>query len=154
MCLHSYNFILQVEAYTQQSEGKLSIVGYYHSEARVKAPELTAVARKIADKISSKQPNAVSLVIDNRKLDTYLHGDMSEHPFDLHTKDSGKGWKREPASQVSVASGGSWQSLQTAFASLHGQQVHSTLVDFDNHLDDISKDFLNPRITDLISAKK
>jgi len=143
--------LAMVEAYTKQSAGKLSIVGYYHAEARVQAADMTPVARKIADKISSKQSNAVAVVIDNRKLETFLKGDMSEHPFDLFTKDGSRGWRREPSSQVSVASEGSWQSLQTAFASLHGQQVHSTLVDFDNHLDDVSKDFLNPKITSLAS---
>mmetsp|Transcript_26897 Transcript_26897/g.58721 ORF Transcript_26897/g.58721 Transcript_26897/m.58721 type:complete len:229 (+) Transcript_26897:144-830(+) len=153
----------QVEAYTSQSQGKLQLVGYYHSEARYQAADMGPISRRVADRISDKYPGAVAVLLDNKKLGAFLQDQAGKektddskavvpataHPFDLFTRD-GRNWKREAASQFSLSgSGSSWKVLQENFVSLFKQQAHRNLNDFDEHLDDPSKDYLNPGLSKL-----
>lgn len=55
-------------------------------------------------------------------------------------------WRRDPHQAISLAQG-SWKELQSEFVSLFKQRLFSTLHDFDDHLDDVSKDPMNPHLT-------
>lgn len=122
------------------------MVGYYHSEARLQAADLTPVGRKVADKATAKQPAAVVILLDSRKLEPFLKGDSStQHPFEVFVKSGGSAWKREQPEKLSLAEG-SWTSLHADFVSLYKAHAQLSLVDFDNHLDDISKDYMNPQL--------
>lgn len=54
-------YLDQVEAYA--AEKGLTIVGYYHANERLDDNELSAVAKKIADKIQSYLPPACVLLV-------------------------------------------------------------------------------------------
>jgi hypothetical protein len=60
----------------------------------------------------------------------------------------GRGWKREAPGQVSV-SGGGVKAIRESFSSLFQQQAHRKLCDWDDHLDDLSKDPWNPSLAGL-----
>ena len=137
-----------MEALLQQQSGGLQIVGYYHSDARFGAGDLTPVGRKIADKISAKQPSAVVLLLDNKKLGAFVAGEDAQ-PFELFSKDGSKGWKREVPGTVRLQGGSSWKALQSEFSSLRRQRLHETICDFDDHLDDAQKDYMNPSLQNL-----
>ena len=116
------------------------------------------LSRRIADRIADKYPNALVILLDNKKLAAFNQQQGSSpddpapstsaplHPFEVFSRDGGKGsgWKREPQGLLSVAGGaGSLAAMRETFFSLFSQQAHRALVDFDDHLDDLSKDYLN-----------
>lgn len=53
------------------------------------------------------------------------------------------GWRRDPHTSISLAKGG-WKELQQEFVSMCQRRLYAGLVDFDDHLDDVSKDYMNP----------
>ena len=93
-------------------------------------------------------------------------GQELQPPFNLMLRDSSgqKGsWKKvlgsSSSAQLKLASDSSsssgWQDLQKRFLNLFAQGVHLQLADFDEHLDDLTRDYLNadllPASTALIS---
>lgn len=120
---------------------------------------MSPLSRRIADRIADKYPNALVVLLDNKKLAAFNQQQGSSpddahapstsaplHPFEVFSRDGGKGssWKREPQGLLSVAGGaGSLASMRETFFALFSQQAHRTLVDFDDHLDDLTKDYLN-----------
>eukprot|EP00882_Tetradesmus_deserticola_P010283 GHRQ01010864.1.p1 GENE.GHRQ01010864.1~~GHRQ01010864.1.p1 ORF type:complete len:109 (+),score=49.46 GHRQ01010864.1:209-535(+) len=94
------------------------------------------------------------LALDNPKLAAFSREGSSESPFELLLHEAGpKGgsWKRvAPGSAAGslgiVAAGsssGSWEGLRARFLNVHAKGLHHELADFDEHLDDISRDYLN-----------
>lgn len=67
MCNH-----LQVDAYCHDS-GKLRVVGYYHANERLNELDLKPYARRIADKVQQRVPQAVTLQVccPSRLLHSY-----------------------------------------------------------------------------------
>lgn len=145
--------LAQVEAYTSIS-GSTEIVGYYHSEARYAPGDLPPLGRKVADKLADRQPRAVALVLDNKKLEQFCKG-QADNPFDLFNKDGARGWKRAGGGGSAAAEGeagsnsglqlhgSDWKKLREEFFTMFKQLKHRTLADFEEHLDDPSKDWLN-----------
>ncbi len=123
------------------------MLGYYHSDARFISGDLTPVGRKIADKLASKQPSTVVLVLDNKKLASFMAGEPTP-PFELFTRDGARGWHRAGGSGVTVADG-TWASLLSDVSGLLRRRLHTTLADFDDHLDDVTSDYLNPQLQSL-----
>ncbi|KAL6764276.1 chlorophyll antenna size regulatory protein [Haematococcus lacustris] len=139
--------LAQVMAYVGQPDVKVDVVGYYHSDARYQAADMTPVTRKVADKIASKRPAAVVVLLDNKKLSAFIAGEDT-NPFELFFRDSSRGWKREAPTLLSLADS-SWRGFCMDFTTMFKQRLHSLLWDFDDHLDDISKDWLNPQLASL-----
>ncbi len=145
--------IVQVEAYTSIS-GSTEIVGYYHSEARYAPGDLPPLGRKVADKLADRQPRAVALVLDNKKLEQFCKG-QADNPFDLFNKDGARGWKRAGGAGSAAAEGeagsnsglqlhgSDWKKLREEFFTMFKQLKHRTLADFEEHLDDPTRDWLN-----------
>jgi hypothetical protein len=138
---------LQVVAASKQSQGSSKeVVGYYQADARYGAGDLTPVGRKIADKIASHQPSAVVLVLDNKKLSAFLGGEETvQHPFEPFTRDGSRGWKREQQNTITLQQG-TWRAFFTDIMTALKNRVHMSLWDFDDHLDDLSKDPFNPHL--------
>lgn len=127
-----------MECFAQQAG--LEVVGYYHSDARfAPASDLPPLARKVADRIVDRRPGGVALLLDNKKLETFCKQGIN--PFDTYSKDGAKGWKRDPAEALQLR--GEWKALHEAFLAMFGTQRHRDLVDFEEHLDDVSKDYTN-----------
>jgi hypothetical protein len=75
--------VLQVDAFAKQND--LEIVGYYHANERLTDLELGPVARKIADRIQQRIPQAciflVSLVLFDGTEDPEPSPHMSVHAW-------------------------------------------------------------------------
>ncbi|XP_024157373.1 ER membrane protein complex subunit 8/9 homolog [Rosa chinensis] len=125
----------------------LNIVGYFHANERFDDHELGSLAKNVGDHIYRYLPQAAVLLLDNKKL-----GALSK------TKD------RSPVVQVAfmflifasriwklVGSDGNQLTIKEPSANVVLLDHISTekwqdVVDFDDHLDDISKDWLNPEL--------
>ncbi|GLC40066.1 hypothetical protein PLESTF_000933800 [Pleodorina starrii] len=142
--------LAQVESYTHIT-GSGKIVGYYQSDARFGPGDLSPLGRKIADKVSEHQSDAVVLVLDNKRLEQFCKA-QADNPFELFQRDGSKGWKRAgsgatgdggDASAKLLLKGNDWKKLREEFFTMFKQLKHRTLYDFEEHLDDPAKDWLN-----------
>ncbi|PNW83722.1 hypothetical protein CHLRE_05g240550v5 [Chlamydomonas reinhardtii] len=134
--------LAQVESYTHIT-GSVAIVGYYQSDARFGPGDLPPLGRKIADKVSEHQAQAVVLVLDNKRLEQFCKA-QADNPFELFSKDGSKGWKRASADGGELAlKNADWKKLREEFFVMFKQLKHRTLHDFEEHLDDAGKDWLN-----------
>ncbi|XP_071725714.1 ER membrane protein complex subunit 8/9 homolog [Rutidosis leptorrhynchoides] len=135
--------LLTIEEY-YRSQG-LSIVGYFHANERFDDIELGTVARNIADHIHRYFPQAAVLLLDNKKLGALQNKKDSAPVVQLYTRDSSKNWKQ-------VESDGTKRittkepSANVVLLDFTSSEKWNDIVDFDDHLDDISKDWLNSEL--------
>lgn len=143
----------QIEALCQQRD--LSIVGYYHGEARFDGPaDLTPVGRRIADRIADRQPSACALVLNNHSLAQFTGAAQPKSqdvcPLEFYLRDASKAWKRLAASndsyRLAPAGGASWRNASDAFLAALAKGAQHNLHDFDEHLDDPAADYMNPKL--------
>lgn len=128
--------LIQAEAFAR-SKG-LQLIGYYQANEQIADVELGGIGKKITERIQSYAPEGCALLVDNSKLQGFLQ--QKEPTFlQLHVKEGGKTWTQLPPSSLS----GDFDSVPREFLTLHGEGRHHKLVDFDDHLNDISKDWLN-----------
>ncbi|OIS99151.1 er membrane protein complex subunit 89-like protein [Nicotiana attenuata] len=124
----------------------LSIVGYFHANEGFEDSELGNVAKNIADHIYRYFPQAAVLLLDNKKFEALSKEGKDRSPvMQLYTKDASRSWKlvgsdgiirlkiKEPSANIVLLdyiSSGKWKDI----------------IDFDDHLDDISKDWVNTEL--------
>ncbi|XP_054818014.1 ER membrane protein complex subunit 8/9 homolog [Prosopis cineraria] len=121
----------------------LNIVGYFHANERSDDYGLGGVAKNIGDHICRYFPQAATLLLDNKKLEALKTSKEHGPVMQLYIRDASKNWKparsdgkptfafKDPAANVVLLdyiSSEKWNDVE----------------DFDDHLDDISKDWLNP----------
>eukprot|EP00897_Mesotaenium_endlicherianum_P010957 jgi/Mesen1/9890/ME000070S09171 len=124
------------------------IVGYYHVNERFDDNELGPLARKVGEHIARLCPQACILLLDQKALES-----SAALPLQLHVKDgaSKHGWRwanigssssgdRSTSLSLNPKESGASRLLQDYIA----EERYRQLVDFDDHLDDISRDWLNP----------
>eukprot|EP00026_Physarum_polycephalum_P019181 Phypoly_transcript_21064.p1 GENE.Phypoly_transcript_21064~~Phypoly_transcript_21064.p1 ORF type:complete len:196 (+),score=16.85 Phypoly_transcript_21064:61-648(+) len=132
--------MIQIEEYFHQQG--LSIVGSYFANETFDDKQLSTVTKRIADKLVTDFTSACILLIDNTKL-----GPNPEAvAVQTYTRVSGE-WKNASPAQKNGAPGVDFMHQDT-LEKLHtyiSQQKQNNLVDFDNHFDDPSKDWLNPQ---------
>uniref|UniRef100_K7KBN4 MPN domain-containing protein n=1 Tax=Glycine max TaxID=3847 RepID=K7KBN4_SOYBN len=119
--------LIMIEEYF--SAKGLNIVGYFHANERSDDSELGSVAKNIGDHICRYFPQAAVLLLDNKKLDALK--------------------KSKDRSAIMQSDGNNRFSLKEPSANLVlldyiASEKWNDVVDFDDHLDDISKDWLNP----------
>lgn len=119
-----------------------TIVGYYHANELFDNHELSPLGKKIGDHIARHCPQAGILVLDNRLLGALA-------------KETGKA---TPVVGLYVREGSIWKGAPTGALRLRDTAANNLLcdyikeerqrrvVDFDEHLDDVSKDWLNPTL--------
>ncbi|PIA37296.1 hypothetical protein AQUCO_03000116v1 [Aquilegia coerulea] len=135
--------LIQIEE--QFGSQGLSVVGYYHANERYDDFELNNIAKKIGDHIYRYFPQVAVLLLDNKKFEALSNGKDRNPVVQLYTRDLSKSWKQ-------AGSGGSGiLTLKEPSANLvlldHiSSESWQAVVDFDDHLDDISKDWLNPNL--------
>ncbi|KAI4968293.1 hypothetical protein ZWY2020_057948 [Hordeum vulgare] len=120
----------------------LAVVGYYHANARRDDADLPAVAKRVGDHIFRYFPRAAVLLLDNVKLEEVVKGSSRDAVVQLYTRDSSKSWRQagsDGSSQLKLKEPSTNVVLADHVTTKKWQQV----VDFDDHLDDISKDWLN-----------
>ncbi|KAK7843002.1 er membrane protein complex subunit 8/9 like protein [Quercus suber] len=123
----------------------VNIVGYFHANERFDDYELSGVAKNVGDHIYRYFPQAAILLLDNKKLEALPKGKDRSPVMQLYTRDSSKNWKLaggEGSSQLTIKEPSANAVLLDHISTEKWQDV----VDFDDHLDDISKDWLNPEL--------
>ncbi|KAK7572159.1 hypothetical protein V9T40_014631 [Parthenolecanium corni] len=128
----------QIESWA--SADGLTIAGYYSANENLYDTSIDKPANKIADKINEKFRSSNLVVIDNR-LVTLSHSDPAIKTF--HNID-GK-WRLLDKSKVQID-----DSVLVKTSELMLQKAYYDLVDFDNHLDNISLDWKNVNLNDQI----
>ncbi|KAG5053469.1 hypothetical protein AAZX31_02G283700 [Glycine max] len=133
--------LIMIEEYF--SAKGLNIVGYFHANERSDDSELGSVAKNIGDHICRYFPQAAVLLLDNKKLDALKKSKDRSAIMQLYVRDTSKNWK------LVQSDGNNRFSLKEPSANLVlldyiASEKWNDVVDFDDHLDDISKDWLNP----------
>lgn len=139
--------ITQGEEYFSSKGDRLSVVGYYHANERYEDLELSSLAKKIGDHITRYCPQAAILLLDNKLLEE-LPRDGSKRPVvQLYTRDASKVW-RQAGSSGSLGVGLVFKesTANTVLWDYITEGREQDVVDFDDHLDDISKDWLNSNL--------
>ncbi|EDV21683.1 ER membrane protein complex subunit 8 [Trichoplax sp. H2] len=130
----------QAEAYAESQ--KLSIVGYYQANEQLSESHTPdAFAIKIADRILSCCKYCSLMMVDNCKVSL----SCQEDALVCYNNIEGK-WKKD--SQYSLEHP---NETLPALAKLMTGKAYKNLKDFDNHLDDISVDWLNISINKQIT---
>ena len=132
---------------SEASDG-LSIVGYYFANERFDDRDVPILAERVVAGLESKCPGAILVQIMNEKL-----RDPTEHALHAWAR-SGKQsvWSASLVVRSSDSSGKSMQTgLDLATAAI-GEDLHLEFYDFDDHLADVSRDPLNPKISDRLRS--
>lgn len=122
-----------------------AVVGYYHANARRDDTDLPAVAKRVGDHIFRYFPRAAVLLLDNQKLEKVIKGDSRDPVVQLYSRDSSKSWRQagsDGSSMLTLKEPSTNVVLADHVTTKKWQQI----IDFDDHLDDISKDWLNPSL--------
>ncbi|NWX49838.1 EMC8 protein, partial [Steatornis caripensis] len=119
-------------------ENSYVIAGYYQANERVKDASPNQVAEKVASRIAEGFNDTALIMVDNTKF-TMECVEPAIHVYELHENK----WRcKDP--HVDFCE--DWSEAQRIAASLLDSKSYETLVDFDNHLDDIRNDWTNPEI--------
>ncbi|XP_046736400.1 ER membrane protein complex subunit 8/9 homolog [Diprion similis] len=118
----------------------LLIAGYYLANENISDLSVDKPAHRIADKIAESYASALLVVVDNRKVTLR----MDENPLRVSLNVDGK-WKPIEKNKVNLDKG----VLDGVSTMLQGQDYRD-LVDFDNHLDNISLDWQNNELNKII----
>ncbi|KAG0496852.1 hypothetical protein HPP92_001369 [Vanilla planifolia] len=135
--------LIQVEEHFG-AEG-LAVVGYYHANERFNDTELGGAAKKIGDHIFRYFPQAALLLLDNKRLVELPKGKDRDPVVKLFTRDSSRTW-RSPGPEGSTQLTTKEPSANVLLLDYISNERWNDVVDFDDHLDDISKDWLNPNL--------
>ncbi|XP_046659509.1 ER membrane protein complex subunit 8 [Homalodisca vitripennis] len=111
----------------------LVISGYYVANESIRDTSIEKPANRIADKIAEHNSSACLVVIDNRLLSLTM-----EEPALIVSQFADVKWKTLEKSSWSVPE----SCLDTA-ATLLERRWQENVIDFDNHLDDITLDWRN-----------
>ncbi|KAM7504321.1 hypothetical protein LguiB_003225 [Lonicera macranthoides] len=131
--------IMIEEFYSAQG---LSIVGYFHANERFDDVELGSVAKNIGDHIYRYLPQAALLLLDNKKLQAVSSGKDMTPVMQLYTRDASRTWKlagSDGNSRLTIKE----PSANVVLLDYISSEKWKEITDFDDHLDDISKDWLN-----------
>jgi hypothetical protein len=133
--------LMMIEEY-YSSQG-LSIVGYFHANERFDDVELGGVAKNIGDHVFRYFPQAAVLLLDNKKLQAISSGKDRTPVMQLYTRDTSKTWKlSEGSSSLTTKE----PSANIVLLDYITSEKWKDIIDFDDHLDDISKDWKNSDI--------
>uniref|UniRef100_A0A493T9V2 ER membrane protein complex subunit 8 n=1 Tax=Anas platyrhynchos platyrhynchos TaxID=8840 RepID=A0A493T9V2_ANAPP len=130
------HFSAQIDSWCK--ENSYVIAGYYQANERVKDASPNQVAEKVASRIAEGFNDTALIMVDNTKF-TMECVEPAIHVYELHENK----WRcKDP--HVDFCE--DWNEAQRIAASLLDSKSYETLVDFDNHLDDIRNDWTNPEI--------
>lgn len=129
------------------------MLGYYHAESRFDAADMHPAAKRVADRLSERQapgaPPFFVALLDSQRLARFSREGGAEQPLLLLLREGGKAgaWKRVAdggGGGIGLSGGGGIDALRARWLNLHAAGRHRLLVDFDEHLDDVSADYTNP----------
>ncbi|XP_065676707.1 ER membrane protein complex subunit 8-like [Hydra vulgaris] len=130
--------LTQIDFYCQRQ--KINIVGYYQANENIEDKSPDFIAYKIAEKVNDCFKRSILVMLDNSKMDS----ECKEVALDVYSISDNK-WRLEKDWQLV----GGDVTLALVSELIIGKTFQS-LIDFDNHLDDISQDWLNIPINKLV----
>ncbi|EZA50472.1 hypothetical protein DMN91_010117 [Ooceraea biroi] len=122
----------------------LTLAGYYLANENINDLSTDRPAHRVADKIAENFNNALLVVVDNREVTL----GMESSPLRISQSVDGK-WKPKDAANI-IYEGGIVHT--DAMYALLKAEEYRDLVDFDNHLDNISLDWQNQKLNKIIDA--
>ncbi|KAF9553878.1 UPF0172-domain-containing protein [Agrocybe pediades] len=132
-------------AFQHAKSSGLHVVGYYQACERLDDTSLAPVGEKVASKVKAYFEDAVAFIIDNRKLGTtesalvpYVSPSSTSNWRPL----SGEPAPFSPNSRFQLASS---DSPSEATRYVQDQHLHHAFGDFDDHLEDVTIDWLRNR---------
>lgn len=121
------------------AERGLVIAGYYHANENFRENGVDVFSAKIAERIADNHPGSALVTVDNRKL-----GLCMDTPALIATQNVDGKWRpRTVALQ---------EGTLDAASMLLQKKKQLDLVDFDNHLDDLTQDYMNEELNTDIEA--
>lgn len=146
LCLHVTPMIeialTQINSYAQLNG--LTIAGYYLANENIADVSFDKPYQsRIADKIAEYHPSACLVVLDNKKL-SYT---MEESALLVSQNHDGK-WKSVNKNNVHVD-----VNTLNIVSSLIQRNLCQSLIDFDNHLDQLSLDWTNLKFNQLVEEE-
>ncbi|CAH1417546.1 unnamed protein product [Lactuca virosa] len=123
----------------------LSIVGYFHANERFDDLELGTVAKNIADHVHRYFPQAAVLLLDNKKLGSLRNKRDKTPAVQVYARDSSSSsriWKQVESDHMTTKE----PSANIVLLDFISSEKWNDIVDFDDHLDDITKDWLNSQL--------
>ncbi|XP_072359973.1 ER membrane protein complex subunit 9-like isoform X2 [Scyliorhinus torazame] len=120
------------------------IAGYYQANRHIKDTSPHSVAVKIADRVAEHLRGAVLIMLDNTKLS----GEYGGPAVIVHERLDGK-WTPKDKNLVMWQD---WVGTRALVSELMELRAYGRLVDFDEHLDDIRRDWANGHINERIGA--
>lgn len=133
--------LTQVDVWCSQTQQR--IVGYYQANACVSDSSPTPCALKIADKIAEQCDGAVLLMLDGSKMSP----DYRVPPIVMYERKDSR-WTLKDKHMVMMRQ---WEETRAVASQLLDSGDHVTLVDFDSHLDDITRDWTNQKLNHKIA---
>ncbi|KAK7881210.1 hypothetical protein WMY93_029619 [Mugilogobius chulae] len=133
--------LTQVDVWCSQTQQR--IVGYYQANACVSDSSPTPCALKIADKIAEQFDGAVLLMLDGSKMSA----DYRVPPIVMYERKDSR-WTLKDKHTIMMRQ---WEETRAVASQLLDSGDHMTLVDFDSHLDDITRDWTNQKLNHRIS---
>lgn len=131
-----------------QPLSKCSIVGYYQCNERRDDITLGPIEKKIANKVSTLAAGGgIVLMLDGCALEACVSGSKEDRvPVLLLEKTVSSQWDARSDGVLQIPCLGTGEWLATLKKSVQNG-VHSDLVDFEDHMEDIHKDFVFQTIT-------
>ncbi|XP_018320417.1 ER membrane protein complex subunit 8/9 homolog [Agrilus planipennis] len=121
----------------------LVIGGYYVAHENLKENSFEKAYNRLTDKIAENFPNSCLVVVDNRKL-----GNQLDNVALRVAQFSDNRYRPVDIQRITLTPSHTLDLCTT----LLEKQIHKSLVDFDNHLDNISQDWTNVHINKEINA--
>ncbi|KAF8158536.1 hypothetical protein B0H34DRAFT_463374 [Crassisporium funariophilum] len=123
----------------------LRVVGYYQACERVDETALAPVGEKVASKIKAKFADAVAFVIDGEKFGS---GEAALLPYTAISTSTS--WRPTPSSHAAFTPGSEFQLSapgipEEAARLVREQHLQHAFGDFDDHLEDVTIDWLRNR---------
>lgn len=146
--IHPLPFPCPFQALQHASSCGQQVVGYYQANERLEDRELGAVGRKIAEKVHSLSKGSVGLVLDAQALKSYLKY-AETNPQAAPETPLFQAWSCDARGQATAPARAALADsprLYGALVEATTAGVHRRLVDFEDHLQDISLDWLNPAL--------
>lgn len=129
--------LFQIDAYCEAND--LKIAGYYQATENIHDNQPNLITLKIAEKLKENNPNALVFMVDNNKV----HPSNKKVCFTTYQFNDNR--LKELNCNVKLEE----QTYEACFQLLKEKRFND-LVDFDQHLDDLSNDWRNSSLQAII----
>jgi len=130
--------LAQIESRAMSSG--FSIAGYYHASRNFRDSNVDVFSQRIADRIADISPfgRAALLTVDNRRLSLNLQSHALLGQMYIGSSEGSGKWRTVANKNIRVDE----EAFAVTSSLLHSRS-YKDLIDFDNHLDDVTQDYLN-----------